>query len=96
MGTPQILGVRKFAESGDGSKLSNRTIQKWILPPKNQVGECRTIPLTSLLLFTRITFFQTYHPKKAIFDGFYTDLGENNSFWEKIADIPHAVRCPSI
>lgn len=30
MGTPQSLGVRKFAESGDGSKLSNRTIQKWI------------------------------------------------------------------
>lgn len=33
---------------------------------------------------------------KGLFDGFYTDLGENNSFWEKIADIPPTVRCPSI
>ena len=30
MGTPQSLGLRKFAESGDSSKLSNRSIQKWI------------------------------------------------------------------
>ena len=47
-----------------------------IHPPQNQVGECPAIPLTSLLLFTRMTFFQTYHPKKAIFDGFYTDFEE--------------------
>ena len=69
------------------------------IPPQNQVGECPAIPLTSLLLFTRITFFQTNHPKKAIFDGFYTDFEEFSqkiSFWEKIADIPPTVRCPDI
>ena len=46
-----------------------------------------------------MTFFQTYHPKQAIFDGFYTDFEEFSqkiSFWEKIADIPPTVRCPDI
>ena len=70
-----------------------------ILPPMKTGRGNDFQTVTSLLLFTRMTFFQTYHPKQAIFDGFYTDFKEFSrkiSFWEIFAEISHAVRCPSI
>ena len=63
------------------------------------MGDYRTIPLQPSQLFERIGNFHTLHPKKAIFDGFYTDFEEFSrkiSFWEIFAEISHAVRCPSI
>lgn len=69
------------------------------IPPQNQTGGTTSKPLQPSQLFERIGNFHTLHPKKAIFDGFYTDFEEFSrkiSFWEIFAEISHAVRCPSI
>ena len=46
------------------------------IPPQNQTGGTTSKPLQPSQLFERIGNFHTLHPKKAIFDGFYTDFEE--------------------
>lgn len=58
-----------------------------IPPTKSDRGnDFQTV--TSLLLFTRMTFFQTYHPKNKRFLTDFTrilkNLGEKNSFSENL------------